>query len=415
VRSGCSRFHALDEPSAEGGGGTISTQDAAIIENEPGIRRDTEGRPMASGIFVVFFDAHKKSDGSRISIWLAGEEPERLRVNSGLKLTAGRMFRTGLHELIVGKTRYTEDRGMAIGDRVWVRGDYWTVVGHFEGNPVTDSGLLTDANTLMSAARGNNFARILVTVDPGGGFARLQQTLTANPALHVELKHQSESNLDDMKPITRLLDFVSYFVGAVMAAGATFGAVNALYALIDQRRRDMATLRAIGFGGGPIVAAVLIESMLMALPGAVLGAIAAWALFNRHHISPVGLSFDLAVTPELAVIGIVWALAMGVLGGLIGATQYDNAGNVDGAGLRSPGRVTRGNGGTWLSQARVTLATQWTSAANTGRWCSKVGVGKAVVDSRRFEWPSRRSRTNSDIADQPLVAPPGAKRARKPK
>jgi len=210
---------------------------------------------------------------------------------------------------------------MAIGDRVWVRGDYWTIVGHFEANPVTDSGLLTDANTLMSAARGNNFARILVTVVPTGGFGRLQEALKANPTLHVDLKHQAESNLDDMKPITRLLNFVSYFVGAVMAAGATFGAVNALYALIDQRRREMATLRAIGFGGGPIALAVLIESMLMALPGAVLGAIAAWVLFNGHHISPVGLSFDLAVTPELVVIGVVWALAMGLLGGLMPALR----------------------------------------------------------------------------------------------
>jgi putative ABC transport system permease protein len=319
--SGASPYDAVVEPSAEGGGGAISKQDAAIIENEPGIRRDAAGRPVASGIFVVFVEGHKKSDGSRISVWLAGEEPERLRVNAGLRLTAGRMFRTGLHELIVGKTRYMEDRGMAIGDRIWVRGDEWTIVGHFEANPVTDGGMLTDANTLMSAARANSFARILVTVDPGGGFSRLQQALKADPALHVELKHQAQSNLDDMKPITHLLDFVSYFVAAVMAAGATSGAVNALYALIDQRRREMATLRAIGFGGGPIVLAVLVESMLMALPGAVLGALAARALFNGHHISPVGLSFDLTVTPELAATGIGWALVMGLLGGLMPALR----------------------------------------------------------------------------------------------
>lgn len=143
----------------------------------------------------------------------------------------------------------------------------------------------------------------------------------SSPTLHVELKHEAEAVLEDTKPITRLVNFVSYFVGAVMAAGATVGAINALYALVDQRRREMATLRAIGFGGGPMVIAVLIESILMALPGAVLGAILAWALFNGHHISPVGFSLNLAVTPELAVIGVVWALTMGLLGGLMPALR----------------------------------------------------------------------------------------------
>jgi len=139
--------------------------------------------------------------------------------------------------------------------------------------------------------------------------------------LAFELKHESEAVLEDTRPITRLLNFVSYFVSAVMAAGATVGAVNALYALVDQRRREMATLRAIGFAGGPIVVAVLVESMLMALPGAVLGALLAWGLFNGQHISPAGFSLNLAVTPELAVVGVIWALIMGLLGGLMPALR----------------------------------------------------------------------------------------------
>ena len=300
-------------------GGAISKQEAGIIENEPGVRRDSGDKPMASGVAVTVITTYKQGDDSRISVPVVGVEPEYPRVVPELKLTAGRMFRPGMHELIVGKTRYTEDRDMAIGDRLWMRGDEWTIVGHFEARGMTNAALLTDALTLMSATQSNSFYRILVTLDPAGGFARLRQALKANPTLHVELKHEAEANLDDTRDITRLLDFISYFVGAVMAAGATVGAVNALYALVDQRRREMATLRAIGFGGGPIVVAVLIESMLMALPGALLGAIAAWALFNGHHISPAGVAFDLAVTPALAVTGIGWALLMGLVGGLMPA------------------------------------------------------------------------------------------------
>ena len=321
AEDGASPDRVAIETSVEWVGGTISKQNAGIIENEPGIRRDPEGKPMVSGISVAIITTYKQSDDSRISVPVAGVEPEYLRVVPELKLTAGRMFRPGMHELIVGKTRYTEDRDMAIGDRIWLRGDEWTIVGHFEAHGMTNAILLTDALTLMSATRSNSFFRVVATIDPAGGFARLQQALKGDPALHVELKHEAEANLDDTKQITRLLDFVSYFVGAIMAAGATVGAVNALYALVDQRRREMATLRAIGFGGGPIVLAVLIESMLMALPGALLGAFAAWALFNGHHISPAGVAFDLAVTPTLAVTGIVWALLMGLLGGLMPALR----------------------------------------------------------------------------------------------
>lgn len=319
AENGASPVRAVIEPSGEFMSGAVSKQQAGIIESEPGIRRDPEGKPMASGISVVIITTYKQSDDSRISVPVAGVEPEFLRVVPQLRLTAGRMFRRGLHELIVGKTRYTEDRDMAIGDRIWLRGDAWTIVGHFEAPGMTNAALITDAPTLMSAARSDNFYRILATVDPAGGFARLQRALKADPTLHVEVKHEAQANLDDTRDITRLLNFISYIIGSVMAAGATVGAVNALYALVDQRRREMATLRAIGFGGGPIIFAVLIESMLMALPGAVLGAIAAWALFNGHHISPVGVNFDLAVTPGLAVTGIVWALLMGLVGGLMPA------------------------------------------------------------------------------------------------
>jgi putative ABC transport system permease protein len=319
AQSAASPDRAVIQTSKQWIGGNIPAAQAAILESGPGIRRDAQGKPMASGDFLVIVTTHEKSDDSSVSAPVSGVEPEYFRVVPQLQLTAGRMFRPGLHELIVGKTRYSEDRGMAIGDQVWVRGDDWTVVGHFRAPGMTDSLLLTDAATLMSAAQSNSFYNILVTVDPAGGFARLQQALKANPTLHLVLKHEAQANVEAVKPITRLLDFVSYFIGAVMAAGATVGAVNALYAVVDHRRREMATLLAIGFSGGPIVLAVLIESMLMALPGALLGAVGAWALFNGHHISPAGLSFRLTVTPQLALIGIAWALVMGLLGGLMPA------------------------------------------------------------------------------------------------
>jgi putative ABC transport system permease protein len=123
------------------------------------------------------------------------------------------------------------------------------------------------------------------------------------------------------KPLNSILDFASYFVGAIMAIGGTLGAINSLYAIVDSRRRELATLRAIGFRPGTIVAATLCESMLLAIPGALLGAALAWVLFNGLSASPFGYSFRLEVTPALALLGVIWALVMGLIGGILPAVR----------------------------------------------------------------------------------------------
>jgi putative ABC transport system permease protein len=141
AESGASPDRAVIETSIEwvGVGGAISQQDAALIENEPGIRRDPKGNPMASGIFTATIMSYKKSDDSRVFAPVEGVQPEYLGVVPELRLTAGRMFRPGLHEVIVGETRYTEDRGMAIGDRIWLRDSEWIIVGHFEARGMLNS------------------------------------------------------------------------------------------------------------------------------------------------------------------------------------------------------------------------------------------------------------------------------------
>jgi putative ABC transport system permease protein len=126
---------------------------------------------------------------------------------------------------------------------------------------------------------------------------------------------------EQSKNLSGVLDFVSYFVGAVMAAGATLGAVNSMYAIVDGRKREIATLRAIGFGAWPVILAVLTEAVLLVLPGAVLGALAAWSLFNGDTVSPMGMSFKLTVTSDLVALGVAWALAMGLIGGLLPALR----------------------------------------------------------------------------------------------
>jgi putative ABC transport system permease protein len=139
--------------------------------------------------------------------------------------------------------------------------------------------------------------------------------------LHLEVRYEREAREEGIKQLNALLNFAAYFVGSIMAIGATLGAVNSLYSIVDSRRREIATLRAIGFAAAPVGAAILCESIALALPGAVLGVILAWALFQRMSVSPFGFSFLLDVTPRLAVIGVLWALAMGLIGGLLPALR----------------------------------------------------------------------------------------------
>ena len=153
-------------------------------------------------------------------------------------------------------------------------------------------------------------------------FAAFSAAVKADPAVHLYAERQLTAGMaQTFKPLNSILDFASYFVGAIMAIGGTLGAINSLYAIVDSRRRELATLRAIGFRPGTIVAATLCESMLLAVPGALLGAALAWVLFNGLSASPFGYSFRLEVTPALALLGVIWALIMGLIGGILPALR----------------------------------------------------------------------------------------------
>jgi putative ABC transport system permease protein len=178
-----------------------------------------------------------------------------------------------------------------------------------------------DVDIVMSTFARNTYSIVSVLLRSPSDYDAFRAAVQANPTLHLEAKHEKEVVQDAFKQLNGLLDFVSYFVGTIMAIGATLGAVNSLYSLVDARRRELATLRAIGFGSGAIVASILCESVLLALPGALLGAGLAWALFNGLSVSPFGYSFQLEVTRSLALTGVVWALAMGLFGGLLPALR----------------------------------------------------------------------------------------------
>jgi putative ABC transport system permease protein len=178
-----------------------------------------------------------------------------------------------------------------------------------------------DADTLLSATGRNTYNQANLMLESPAAFADVQRALKADPTLHLKVQHQAEIFEQNLQQLNGILNFVSYFIGTIMAIAATIGAANSLYAIVDSRRRELATLRAVGFNSIPIVASIVLESIFLAIPGALIGALVAWVLFNGLLASPLGASFHMAVTPGLALLGLGWALAIGAIAGLLPAIR----------------------------------------------------------------------------------------------
>lgn len=299
----------------------VTRDDMVAVRDLPGIARDKDGAPEVDGLVLVPFEGHRRGTGRRVFFPLLGTSDPKFELRAPAHLTEGRAFRPGLHEILVTNACVRQFEGFELGAKREVRGVDWTVVGHYDQGDSLQCIVLTDAETLMSLFGLNGYNRINVRLKAASDYETFNHALEASPSLKLDAKTARQDVEDQFKQFNGLLNFVSYFIGSIMAIGATFGAVNSLYSIVDARRRELATLRAIGFRGAAVVAATLVESVLLALPGALLGAALAWVLFHGMAVSPFGFSFRLEVTPRLAEIGIAWALVMGFLGGMLPALR----------------------------------------------------------------------------------------------
>jgi putative ABC transport system permease protein len=312
----------VNSQGARGIQSSIARDQAETVRDLPGIKQGSDGKPVVDFQAIVVIEARRQITGRRTFFPLIGvTRPPFEDGQSELHLTEGRSFRPGLHELIASAPCVRQFTGFAIGDKRPIGGADWTVVGHYDEKDVQQCVVLADAEILMSAFNNNTYTQAVATLKSGADYAVLQRALEQNPTLRLEVRHEAEAREEGIRQLNGLLNFAAYFVGSIMAIGATLGAVNSLYSIVDARRREIATLRAIGFGPAPVAASILCESVLLALPGALLGVLLAWALFHRMAVSPFGFSFLLDVTPRLAVIGVAWALAMGLIGGLLPALR----------------------------------------------------------------------------------------------
>ncbi len=298
-----------------------------LAMDAPGVRRDADGKPIASAETMRMLNAYKKGDGAEVRITLRGVGPRITAVRPEIKLIAGRMFNPAVNELIVGKAAHAQFRGLDIGNTIATRGATWTVVGIYSsGGDSHESELMADAETVNAADKRGGFQNVTVLLDSTASFQGFKDSLTSNPALAVDVTTERDYFRNQSKGIGKIISIIAYVVGGIMAIGAIFSALNTMYSAVSARLQEIATLRAIGFGSTAMVVSVLAEALLLSLIGGVIGAILAWLFFNGHAVSTGGgpngqLVFELSVSPQLVIVGIVWAVTIGLIGGLFPAVR----------------------------------------------------------------------------------------------
>lgn len=306
---------------------SISSDEVPNILEAPGIARDAAGRPIAAAEALAQVQVSPKGGGKPVNVALRGVASIEAELRPEIHLVEGRLYRSGLHELIVG--RALEQRyGLSPGTHLQFQNGDWVITGVFASNgpSLFDSEILTDAQTLLAAYQRSSFQSVTVRLATLGSFNQLKDALAADPTLHVTALRESDYAATQSRALNRLLSWIGYFIGGMMAAGALFGALNSLYASVSARSVEIATLRAIGFRASAVVLSVLAEALLLSVLGGLLGALIAWLFFNGH-ISSMQLSgvapiaFAMQVTPGLVLLGIIWACVIGLIGGLFPAMR----------------------------------------------------------------------------------------------
>jgi putative ABC transport system permease protein len=311
-------------PNARDENGQGITRDATVaILSAPGVRRDSAGEPVASTENINYLYTTRLRDGMRTFIAVRGITEKGLAFRPGFRLVSGRMFRPGTQEVIAGTTAQAQFGNLEVGGKFSMPGGEWDIVGAFEtgGDPV-EGQLLGDLETIMASRRQNGFGSLRVQLESPEAFPGFQAAIAENPGLNVDVLRQSEFAERGAGQFAAFFATVAYVLGGILAVGALFGTVNMMQSAVASRAREIATLRALGFGAAAVGVSVVAESLVLALIGAAIGAAAAWLLFNGYEHSVGGfVLFDLAVTPRLIAIGVICAMLIALLGGSIPAVR----------------------------------------------------------------------------------------------
>ncbi len=304
----------------------ITRDQVPLLSTVPGVAKDSQGKPMISPELSQVVNLVSKGDGTDVNAQFRGVGEMAWAVHDKVKITEGRRFNPGLREIVVGKGAQGQFRGLEVGKSLTLGNQQWTVVGVFNSGDAHDSELWTDAETLANTYQRSAWQSITVRTDGEAGFKQFKAGVAADPRLKLDVETTKAYYAKQGGGLNTLIKVLGTVIGAIMAVGAVFGALNTMYAAVATRAREIATMRAIGFRGVPVVTAIMLETMLLALIGGLLGGLVAWAIFNGYSVSTIGSNFSqvvfqFKVSPELLWSGLKWALGIGLVGGLFPALR----------------------------------------------------------------------------------------------
>jgi len=303
--------------------------DIDVIKQTPGIRREGAG-PLASAELYVIIDLPKRTTpDAAANVPMRGIEPAGMTVRDEVSLVQGRMFQFGTNEVIVGRAASGQFVSTNLGDTIVSGQNRWQVVGIFEADGgVAETEIWCDARTLQGAyRRGNTYQSLLAQLDSTESFDAFRDSLTSNPQVNVSIRRENDYYAAQSVAMSRLIRSIGYGIAALMGIGAVFGAILTMYTAVATRAREIATLRALGFSTSSVLVSVLAESLALGGIGGLLGGVAAYFAFNGFETSTMNfqtfsqVAFAFRVTPELLTMGLVYALAMGLIGGLLPALR----------------------------------------------------------------------------------------------
>jgi putative ABC transport system permease protein len=303
--------------------GAVTLDQVRIIEDAPGVARNASG-PLVSPEVVVVAAFPLRSTGTDANVQVRGVSARVLEVRNKVKMIRGRFLVPGVAELVVGNNVEGAYSGLSLGDKVRFGGGTWTVVGVFDaGGSAFDSEVWCDSRVLNQVYHRPEgvFQSVTVHLTSPDAMQAFKDSMTSNPRMTVDVGREIDYYDRQSRNMTVLIEVLGTMIAVVMGVGAIFGALNTMYSAVSERSREIATMRALGFGAASVIASFTIESLLISTMGGVLGGLAVLPLngfttgtMNLQTFSH--LAFAFRVTPVLLLLGLGFALLMGLLGGL---------------------------------------------------------------------------------------------------
>jgi putative ABC transport system permease protein len=303
------------------GASSIPRDQARLIMNTPGITRAPDGTAIADPGLAVSVPVRLRKNNAKSAINLRGLGAKGVTLRPEFHMVAGRMFRPGTHELIVGVHAKQRFLGTAIGDNVILPDGEWPIVGSFTTGDLRDGELFGDTETVMLSVRRKAYNSVLLRLVSPETFPAFSRALKTNPALSVDAMRLPDWNTKRSAGFTTFFSIIVYGVGVLLAIGALFGCFNTMYAAVAARVREIATLRALGYGGFPVAVSAILEAAALSVTGALIGAAFAWSRYDGVLDGFGSDIFRMTVSPAMIGMAILWAIAVALLGGVVPSSQ----------------------------------------------------------------------------------------------